>query len=212
MLDIEIRMSELEAYKMQTRNGSLAKNGHVCPWWLAYTFDNPLRKLFQNPQKMLALYVKQGMRVMDVGCGMGFFSIGMAGLVGDNGRVFAIELQAKMLEITEKRAKRAGVDQRLELHQCTPDNLGIQEKVDFILAFYMVHEVNDQSDFFDQLLSNLNPDGKILIVEPKFHVAAADFQKTLETAGAAGLQLCERPPIRFSHTAVFSSTLVNNQS
>jgi len=198
-------MAELEAYKMQSRNGSHSKKGHVCPWWLAYTFDNPLRKLFQDPQKMLAPYVKQGMRVMDVGCGMGFFSIGMAGLVGAKGRVFSIDLQAKMLEITEKRAKRAGVDQRLELHQCTPDNLGIQEKVDFILTFYMVHEVNDQSDFFGQLLSNLSPGGKVLIAEPKFHVSAEDFEKTLKIARSAGLQICGQPSIRFSLAVLLES-------
>jgi 2-polyprenyl-3-methyl-5-hydroxy-6-metoxy-1,4-benzoquinol methylase len=105
---------------MQLRNGSISKNGHVCPWWLAYTFDNPLRKLFHKPRIMLAPYVKEGMHVMDVGCGMGFFSIGMAKLVGDNGKVFSVDLQSKMLEITEKRARRAGVDRRIFIHRCAP--------------------------------------------------------------------------------------------
>ena len=192
---------------MQSRNGSDSKNGHVCPWWLAYTFDNPIRKLFQEPRKMLAPYVKEGMRVMDVGCGMGFFSIGMARLVGDMGRVFCVDLQSKMLETIEKRARRAGVDPRLELHQCAPGSLGIDEKVDFILTFYMVHEVNDQSDFFNQLQSCLEPGGKVLIAEPRFHVSAADFQKTMEIARTCGLQLCEQPSIRFSHTALFQHSV-----
>jgi 2-polyprenyl-3-methyl-5-hydroxy-6-metoxy-1,4-benzoquinol methylase len=80
---------------MALRIASSSKNGHVCPWWLAYTFDNPIRKLFHKPQKMLSLYVKEGMSVMDVGCGMGFFSIGMARMVGDNGNVIAVDLQKK---------------------------------------------------------------------------------------------------------------------
>jgi len=187
---------------MQLHHGDDSKIGHVCPWWLAYTFDNPIRKLFQEPQKMLAPYVKEGMCVMDVGCGMGFFSIGMAKLIGDKGRVFCVDLQPKMLATTAKRSRRAGVDHRIELHQSTPDNLGINEKVDFILTFYMVHEVNDQSDFFKHLQACLGPGGKILIVEPKFHVSAADFQKTIEIARSHGLQLCEQPSIRFSHTAL----------
>ena len=188
---------------MQLHHGADSKNGHVCPWWLAYTFDNPIRKLFQEPRKMLAPYVKEGMRVMDVGCGMGFFSIGMAKLIGDKGRVFCVDLQSKMLATTAKRSQRAGVDHRMELHQCKPDNLGINQKVDFILTFYMVHEVNDQNDFFNQLQTCLGPGGKILIAEPKFHVTAADFQKTIEIAHATGLHLLEQPSIRFSHTAVF---------
>lgn len=187
---------------MQSQSGSELKNSHVCPWWLAYTFDNPIRKLFQEPRKLLAPYVKKGMHVMDVGCGMGFFSIGMARLIGDKGRVFSVDLQSKMLETTAKRARRAGVDQVIELHQCTPDRLGIDEDVDFILAFYMVHEVNDQGDFFRQLKSRLRPGGRILVAEPRFHVSATDFQRTIEIARSCGLQLCEEPSIRFSHTAL----------
>lgn len=59
---------------------------HTCPWWLLFTFDNPLRSLVQNPQKMLRPYVKQGDIVLDVGCGMGFFTLGLAELVGQDGR------------------------------------------------------------------------------------------------------------------------------
>ena len=151
---------------------------------------------------MLGPYVKKGMHVMDVGCGMGFFSIAMAKMIGDGGRVFSVDLQAKMLETTAKRARRAGVDHLIELHQCTPDNLCIDEEVDFILTFYMVHEVNDQSDFFRQLRSCLRRGGRILIAEPRFHVSRADFQKTIEIARSCGLQVCEQPSIRFSRTAL----------
>jgi hypothetical protein len=84
--------------------------------------------------------------------------------------------------------------------------LGIDEKVDFILTFYMVHEVKDQPDFFNQLLSNLNPGGKILIAEPKFHVSAEKFQKTLKIAQSAGLKTCAQPPIRFSLAAVLEAS------
>jgi ubiquinone/menaquinone biosynthesis C-methylase UbiE len=188
---------------MSSSNAGGSKQGHVCPWWLAYTFDNPIRKLFQDPRKMLASYVKEGMRVMDVGCGMGFFSIGMAQLIGEQGRVFSVDLQPRMLATTAKRARRAGVDHRLELIQCTPDNLGISEKMDFILTFYMVHEVSDQRHFFKQLKSCLAPGGQFLTAEPRFHVSAVDFQKTIEAAQTCGFQLSEHPSIRFSHSALF---------
>jgi len=65
---------------------------HICPWWLAYTFDNPFRHFFHNPEKMLGSYVAKGMTVLDVGCGMGFFSIGLAKIVGDKGCVIAAEV------------------------------------------------------------------------------------------------------------------------
>jgi ubiquinone/menaquinone biosynthesis C-methylase UbiE len=188
---------------MALRNASSSKNGHVCPWWLAYTFDNPIRKLFHKPQKMLSPYVKEGMRVMDVGCGMGFFSIGMAKMVGDNGNVIAVDLQQKMLDIMLKRAKHAGLVDRILPHHCEPDNIGISEKVDFILTFWMVHEVDNQRDFFSQLVTILAPGGKILMTEPKMHVSAEDIDKTIEIARSTGLRLQAQPVIRLSHTALF---------
>jgi ubiquinone/menaquinone biosynthesis C-methylase UbiE len=175
---------------------------HVCPWWLAYSFDNPIRKLFHKPHQMLAPYVREGMTVMDVGCGMGFFSIGMAALVGNSGGVIAVDLQPKMLDITKKRAGRFGFENRVSTHLCRPDAIGVKDTVDFILTFWMAHEVPDKTEFFRQLNANLNPNGKLLIAEPKMHVSATHFQKIVEKAQTIGLKLTDQPNIRFSHTAV----------
>ena len=175
---------------------------HVCPWWLAYSFDNPIRKLFHKPHQMLAPYVREGMTVMDVGCGMGFFSIGMAALVGDSGSVIAVDLQSKMLDVTKKRARRAGFENRIITHLCRPDAIGVKDTVDFILTFWMVHEVPNKTEFFKQLNSSLDSKGKLLIAEPKMHVSATYFQEILKTAHTVGLTLSEQPAIRFSHSAL----------
>ena len=196
---------------MTSPKESSSRKGHVCPWWLGYTFDNPIRKLFHQPQKLLAPYLAAGMRVMDVGCGMGYFSIAMAKMVGDKGKVFCVDLQSKMLKITKKRARRANLNSRMTFYRCEPNNLGIAEKMDFILGFWMVHEVNDQKDFFSQLRPNLSSDGKILIAEPKIHVTDGEFQQTLEIAQSAGLRICGQPAIRFSHAALFSKNEIKGQ-
>ena len=108
---------------------------HVCPWWLAYTFDHPLRLFFHNPAKMLSPYVDQGMTVLDVGCGMGFFSIGLARLVGDSGMVISADVQPKMLDTLQKRSKKAGLEHIIRTHPCEHGKLGVDRPVDFILAF-----------------------------------------------------------------------------
>ena len=88
---------------------------HICPWWGGYFIDNPLRRLLHNPEKIVGPYVQPGMTVMDVGCGMGFFSIAMAKMVGDSGRVIAVDLQQKMLDVLRQRATKAGVADRIRL-------------------------------------------------------------------------------------------------
>ena len=179
--------------------------GHVCPWWLAYTFDNSLRRLVQNPEKILAPYVKEGMTVMDTGCGMGFFSIAMAHLVGSSGRVIAVDLQPQMLEVLKKRAEKARVSGRITTICCEQDELGVKEKVDFALSFYMLHEVPDKERFFRQVAASLKPQARFLVVEPWFHVSRSDFKKTVEAALAAGLVQDGNPGVRFSFSQVFAA-------
>ena len=177
--------------------------GHICPWWLAYTFDNPFRSFLHNPEKMLGPYVSKGMTVLDAGCGMGFFSIGLARLVGDRGCVIAADVQPKILAVMLKRCEKAGVSSIIHLHRSEPDNLGVETPVDFILAFWMAHEVPDPKRFFHQVRACLKPDGRILIAEPRFHVSAKRFQEIVVLAQASGLSFCETPSIRFSRSAVF---------
>jgi 2-polyprenyl-3-methyl-5-hydroxy-6-metoxy-1,4-benzoquinol methylase len=186
---------------------SLNSSGHhgVCSWWIAYTFDNPLRRLFHHPPKLLGSYVKEGMTVMDLGCGMGHFSIGMARLVGGTGRVIAVDLQQKMLDVMQSRARRAGLADRILPHRCRADDIGMEQPVDFILAFWMVHEVPDQNRFFKQLKSLLAAEGRILIAEPKMHVTAVDLERTLDIAQSCGLQCLARPTISLSHSALLVS-------
>ena len=189
---------------MTTNSLSSTENHHICNWWIAYAFDNPLRKLIHKPQKVLGNYVKEGMTVMDLGCGMGHFSIGMAKLVGGAGKVIAVDLQQKMLDVMRKRAQRAGLSDQIGTRLCRADELETGERADFILAFWMVHEVPDQKKLFNKLKSILGAKGKILIAEPKMHVTAEDLKWTVDIAQSCGWRCIETPKIRLSHAALLA--------
>jgi ubiquinone/menaquinone biosynthesis C-methylase UbiE len=181
-----------------------AKTGtHVCPWWFAYTFDNFLRRLVHDPGTIFASLVTEGMTVLDLGCGMGYFSIGLAGMVGESGRVIAGDLQEKMLSILRRRAEKAGVGGRIVTHRCRADNLELHDPVDFALGFWMVHETPDAEMFFRQVASVMKRDARLLIAEPAFHVTAGDFRNIVERAVTAGLRRQKAPRVRLSRTALF---------
>lgn len=181
----------------------LGIDARVCPWWAAFTFDNALRPLIQNPDKILNGLIAPGQTAVDLGCGMGYFTIALARLVGENGRVIAVDLQDKMLQGTRRRAERAGLDERIRLHQCRPENLGVTERADFVLAFWMVHEVPSANGFMAQVHDLLKPTGRFLLVEPVVHVPAKSFIKTVAIARANGLRACKPPAVALSRTALF---------
>ncbi len=71
---------------------------HICPVENAGMLDNSIRNFLQNPEKILKPYLQTGMVALDVGCGPGFFSLQMAEMVGESGKVIAADLQQGMLE------------------------------------------------------------------------------------------------------------------
>ena len=176
---------------------------HLCPWWLAYTFDNPLRRIFHKPEELFAPYLTEGMTAVDLGCGMGYFAIGMAKLVGETGKILAVDVQEKMLDTLMKRARKAGVANRITTFLCDENSIGIHTEVDFALAFWMVHETPDQSGFLRQVHAGLKKSGKLLIAEPKGHVTGAEFKKTVAIAQKSGFTRIDSPIISLSHAAVF---------
>ncbi len=175
----------------------------VCPWWGGFFIDNWIRRLIHDPAKILSPYVKPGMTAVDIGCGMGIFSIGMAKLVGSTGRVISVDVQQKMLDHLMKRARRAGVADRITAVKSDGDRIAVSEKADFVLTFYMVHEVPDKERFVGEVAAILKPGGQYLLVEPPGHVTKDRFAATVAAAKRAGLEPVAVPHVRASYATLF---------
>ena len=177
---------------------------HVCPWWLGYLLASPLRRLMQDPLKVLAPYVREGMTVLEPGPGMGFLTLELARLVGPAGRVVAVDIQPHMLSRLKRRAAGAGLLERVDARSAAPDTLGIADlagAVDFTLAFALVHELPHVEPFFAEVAMASKLGAGLLFAEPAGHVKRADFEVELEAAIHAGFELVDRPAIRNSHAA-----------
>lgn len=178
---------------------------HVCPWYVGYLLASPLRRLFQHPEKILSLYVNKGMTVLEIGPGMGFFSLPLAKLVGESGQVVCVELQEKMLNSLRKRADKAGLLWRIETRLCTQDSLHIEDltgKIDFALAFAVVHEIPNPKKLFVEFFNTLKKGGALLISEPAGHVTKDEFDETLSVAGVAGFTQVDTITIKRSHAVL----------
>src|SRR5215469_10179199 len=180
----------------------------VCPWWIGYLLASPVRRcLGPDPVRILSPYVHEGMTVLEPGPGMGFFTIPLARLVGSSGRVIAIDMQPKMIEGLKRRAAKASVLDRIDGRVTSAETMGIsdlQGKVDFVLAFAMVHEFPDAAKFFAEAAQALKAGGTLLLAEPSGHVRDKDFDRELAAAAAVGLPSTARPAISRIHAAVLS--------
>ncbi len=174
----------------------------VCPVEMAGSLDNKFRGWLQNPRKILGPYIKEGMTVLDFGCGSGYFTVDIARMVGKSGRVIAADLQDGMLQRLRNKIRGSDLEERITLHRCQKNKIGVSQNVDFVLAFYMVHEVPDQNEFFRDIESILNPTGRVLIVEPPFHVSKAAFEQTISIARNAGLMAVDRPKVFLSKAVI----------
>lgn len=169
--------------------------GDVCSHSHSFFLDNFIRKIVQNPKKIIGEYIKDGDTVMDIGCGSGFFSIEMAKMVGNSGRVYAIDLQKQMLEKLEKKLFKQNLTKQFILHNCPQEKIGLKGKIkaDFILAYYMVHETPDPIKFLKEIKSMLKKGGKFLLVEPLFHVSKKHFQKLTQDVMDIGFKILDSP-------------------
>lgn len=182
---------------------------HVCPYWIGYFLINPFRKYVHNPQEILGKYIKPGMKVIDYGCAMGYFSLPMAGMVGESGKVLCFDVQDRMLNKLNRRARRAGVSSIIEPvlvnHQTTVFD-EIRETADFALLFAVVHEVPDKEMLFTNLHTIMKRKSLLLIAEPAGHVSLKEFKKSVSLADDLGFDPLYPVEIKRSHAILMERT------
>jgi ubiquinone/menaquinone biosynthesis C-methylase UbiE len=163
---------------------------HVCPWWLGYGLLLPVRRLLENPERMLAPHVRPGAKALELGCGMGYFTLPLARLAGETGRVLCLDIQPRMLAALERRAQRAGLRPRIETRLCGPESLGLTQEagtIDLAVLIHVLHELPDARTALSEIRTALTAEGRVLLIEPPGHVSAAEFERQIETASAVGL-------------------------
>jgi cyclopropane fatty-acyl-phospholipid synthase-like methyltransferase len=178
---------------------------HVCPVWVGYVLASPVRKLLQNPYKILKPYVNEAMTVADIGCAMGFFSLPLAKMVGANGKVICVDIEENYIRSLEKRAQKAGLSSRIHTIICNEDSPGLdefKEKIDFALAIGVVHEVPDSARFFSEVCEAMKPAGRLLMAEGKSFVSETDFERTVSVAKSNGFEVTDRPQINRGRTVL----------
>jgi SAM-dependent methyltransferase len=176
----------------------------VCPWWLGPFLASPVRRLLESPERLLQPFVRPGMTVVEPGCGMGFFSLPLARMVGPEGKVMCVDVQPRMIAGLVRRARRAGLLDRIHASVGSADaGLGAAAgTADVAILFHVLHEVPDQAPLLARLHEALRPGGLLLLIEPRAHVSADEFAASLEAAHRAGFRDTTRTVVARGLSAV----------
>ena len=153
--------------------------------FLVFGLDNPVRKLFDDPQKFCS-YVKNGDTVADLGCGPGFYTISLAEKVGSEGRVYAVDSDEKSIRAIKLKAAKLS-HHIIEAHVTSAANLSFikDSSVDFVLACGLLCSMapREHEAAVAEIKRILKPEGKAFILVSKgviSYVDKAEWEKILE--------------------------------
>jgi len=137
--------------------------------------DSHQRRTFLTPESILKrIHVKPQMKVVDVGCGTGFFTIPMAKIVGDKGKVFAIDIQEKMIAILNEKIQKLKI-KNVETLVSTEENIPLpNESVDLAFMASVLHELDSYATV-KEICRFLKPQGVLAVLEWKKEESPSEF-------------------------------------
>lgn len=186
-----------------TRRELGVEKGNVFPAGEAGRLFNPLRRLVQSPRRIVdALELRTDSRVLEVGCGPGYFSLELAGRAR-RGRVHLFDLQRGMLDLSASRLRERGL---ANFEAVVGDATALpyrSECFDAALLVTVLGEVPDPGACIDEVRRVLKPGGRLVVSEvvgdPDFHPAAW----TRVLAEASGFRFARRRGTRWNYTMTF---------
>ena len=162
--------------------------------------EEPSRAEWQKPDEVVrALGLRAGQVACDVGAGPGYFSLRLAGAVGDAGHVYAVDAEPRILTVLRERLRDSGARNLTPVLSLPDDALLPPASCDLILIVDTYHHFPDGPAYLRRLARALKPEGRIANLDfhkrelpvgppPEHKVARETF---LADAAAAGLQLLQ---------------------
>ena len=180
MLAIALLLAALAAPAEESHDATIHHSFDDVAKWVG-VFDDPGRDAWQKPDAVLhAIGVKPGMIVADLGAGTGYFSLPLAKIVGDKGRVLAIDIEPKLVDYMKERATKANLAQLVPVLAPADDPQLPPRGVDLVLIVDTWHHIDDRLHYLAKLAAGLKAGGRVAVVDFKkgdFPVGPPDAHK-----------------------------------
>ncbi len=136
--------------------------GHEGADWL----ERPEREAEENSTLLLAsLNIKPGDAAADIGAGTGYYTRRLAKMVGNQGIVYAVDIQPEMLDLLTNRMAQAGLTNMRPVLGTITDPKLPRASVDVILMVDVYHEFSHPYEMTAAMIAALKPGGRLIFVE-----------------------------------------------
>ena len=171
------------------------ENAHVMGPGGIIWLERSERETEEKPQLVIdALEIKPGQTIADLGAGSGYYSFRIAPLVGPTGRVLAIDIEPKMLEVIAERAGREHVTNIATVRSSERDPNLAPHSVDLLLMVDVYHELEYPYEVMRKVREALKPGGRVALVEyraedpqvqikPVHKMSEAQVRREMQAAG-----------------------------
>jgi ubiquinone/menaquinone biosynthesis C-methylase UbiE len=129
-------------------------------WMISLMHDNPLLPHLKNPYRSLEIAgLKPGQKVLEVGCGPGFFTIPAAKMVGEKGVIYAVDVNQRAIKRVEEKMHKLGMD-NIKPILGNAANSGLQEgSIDLAFIFGLRYIADGLSNLILEMYRILKPRG-----------------------------------------------------
>ena len=173
----------------------------------------PDRDASEQPEKVLdALRIPLGATVADVGAGVGYFTWRLAKRVGPKGKVYAVDVQQKMLDLLADDLKKRNITNVEPVLGGVRDPHLPENSIDLALLVDVYHELSEPEAMVTNIRKSLKPDGRMVLVEyrkedptipilPLHKMSVEDVRSEIEPLGFRTVQVLEFLPTQ--HIIIF---------
>ena len=157
--------------------------------------EDPARDAYQKPHEVvMALGLKDGDRVADIGAGAGYFTLRFAHHVGPTGRVYAVDVNPDMILHLNRKVRDAGLDNVRTILAAPDDPLLPDSSVDVAFICETWHHIAAKDAYLSHLGRILRPGGRVVVIDfptkptpvgppPEMREGREDVLKQFESAG-----------------------------
>jgi SAM-dependent methyltransferase len=142
------------------RDRSGLETANIAYWTIRLMHDNPILPLVRNPYKLLkAAGLEKGYKVLEVGCGPGFFTIPAARIVGDEGHVYAVDIHPRAVERVKKKIEKEALSS-ITVSCVNASDIGLPDRsIDLSFLFGLRYIAGGLENVISELRRVLKPGG-----------------------------------------------------